>query len=190
MDYVKGHRESFEATNIHLFAASGSPDGRQTIVTSFRGENALAEGVLTVPLLETMMVLHRKADQKTETVEAQNRSKPIALGPITSLTITQNHDPRLSAERQKLPAFLDGQDTHRRNSLGSTFLPKNAIFTQSEAFEGTQAFNATFFFIVALKPDLMIRMGCRQSLKKGRRAIPMEVDCTDNTGNQVKCQSR
>jgi hypothetical protein len=63
-------------------------------------EYALAEGVLTVPLLEATLMLHRKTDQKTETVKAQNRSKPIALSPIKSLMIAQNHDPRLDAERQ------------------------------------------------------------------------------------------
>jgi hypothetical protein len=50
--------------------------------------------------------------------------------------IAQNHDLRLGVERQKLLVFLDGQDTHRRNSLGSTFLLKSMIFTQSEALEG------------------------------------------------------
>ena len=133
--------------------------------------------------------MHRKTDQKTETVEAQDWSKPIALGPITSLTIAQNHNPRLGSKWQKLLVFLDGQDTHCWNRLGGTFFSKSVIFTKGEAFESPQAFNATLFLIIALEPDLAIRMGSSQSLKKGRRTIPMKVDCTDNTGNRVECQN-
>ncbi len=133
--------------------------------------------------------MHRKTNQKLETVEAQNWSKPIALGPITSLTIAQNHNPRLGAKWQKLLVILDGQDTHRRNRLGGTFFPKSAIFTKGEAFESPQAFNATLFLIIALEPDLAIKMGSSQSLKMGRRAIPLKVDRTDNTGDRVECRN-
>jgi hypothetical protein len=125
-----------------------------------RRKNVLTAFVFAIPLLKSPMVLYGKADQKTETVKVQNRSKPVALGPITGLTITQNHDPGLSAKWQELLVFLDGQDAPRQNSLGGAFLPKGTIFTQGKSLEGTQAFGATFFLIVALEPNLTIGMGC------------------------------
>ncbi len=76
-----------------------------------------------------------------------------------------------------------------RIALEAPFSPKSAIFTQSEVFENTQTLNATLFLIVALEPDLAIRMGSRHSLKKGRRAVLMKVYHTDNTGERVECRS-
>ena len=92
--------ESLLKQPVFIFCGVGITGRWMDNCDLLRREYALAEGVLTVPLLETTTMLHRKTDQKTETVEAQNRSKLIALGPITSLTIAQNHDPRLGAERQ------------------------------------------------------------------------------------------
>ncbi len=153
-------------------------------------ENALTEGVFAIPLLETMVVLNREADQKMETVNAQDWSKLIALGPITGLMITQENGLGLSIKWHDLLVFLDNQDTHCRDSLGGTFLPKGAIFTQGKALEGAQACNATLFLEVALEPNLPIRMGCRKILKERGRAVPMEVDRTDNTGNRIECRRR
>jgi hypothetical protein len=53
-------------------------------------------------------MLDRQADQKTETVETKNRGKPIALRPITALTISQNNDPGLSTKWPEMLVFLDG----------------------------------------------------------------------------------
>jgi hypothetical protein len=52
-------------------------------------KKALTEGVFAIPLFETTTMLDRQADQKTETVETKNRGKPIALRPITALTISK-----------------------------------------------------------------------------------------------------
>jgi hypothetical protein len=123
--------ESLLKQPVFIFCGVGITGGWTDNCDFLRREYALAEGVLTVPLLETTTMLHPKTDQKTKTVKAQNRSKPIALRPITSLTIAQNHDPRLGAERQKLLVPLDGQDTNRWDSLRGTFLLKSAIFTHS-----------------------------------------------------------
>jgi hypothetical protein len=98
--------ESLPKQPVFIFCGVGITGGWTNNCDFLRRENALAEGVLTVPLLETTTMLHRKTDQKMETVEAQNWSKPIALGPITSLTIAQNHDPRLGAEQQSCSSFL------------------------------------------------------------------------------------
>ena len=92
--------ESLLKQPIFIFHNVGITGWRTNNCDFLRRKNALAEGILTVSLLKTTTVLHCKADQKTETVKAQNRSKPIALSPIKSLMIAQNHDPRLDAERQ------------------------------------------------------------------------------------------
>jgi hypothetical protein len=103
-------------------------------------------------------MLDRQADQKMETVETKNWGKPIALRPITALTISQNKDPGLSMKWHEMLVFLYGLNAHRWDCLGGTFLLKGGIFPQSKAFEGAQAFDAVLFLIVTLEPKFPIRM--------------------------------
>ncbi len=63
---------------------------------------------MAIPLFETTMMLDRQADEKMETVKTKNRRKPVALRPITALTISQNNDPGLSMKWHEMLVFLDG----------------------------------------------------------------------------------
>ncbi len=82
--------------------------------------------------------------------------------------------------------FLDGQNTHRRDGLRGTFLMQSSAFAQSKMFKSAKALNAILLLVIALKPDLTIRMGGRKSLKERRRAIPMQIDSTDDIHNRIK----
>jgi hypothetical protein len=53
-------------------------------------------------------------------------------------------------------------------------------------FKSTKTLNATLFLVIALKPDLTIKMGGRKSLEKKGGEILMEVESTDNICNQIK----
>jgi len=118
--------------------------------------------------------LCRKTDEKSEAVKTKNWGEALALCPFPTLTITQNDDPRFSAKGQKVLILLDGQDTHRRDGLWGTFLAQGSVLTQCKTFKSAETLDAILFFMVALKPDVMIRMSCGKGLKEGRRAIPME----------------
>jgi hypothetical protein len=63
---------------------------------------------------------------------------------------------------------------------------QSLVFVQSKIFKSVEALNAILFLIIALEPDLMIRMGGWESLKERRRAIPMQIDSTDNISNRIK----
>jgi hypothetical protein len=53
-------------------------------------------------------------------------------------------------------------------------------------FESAKAFNPVLLFVVALEPDLSIRMQEGKSLEERGRAIPVQVYSTDNIGNWIK----
>ncbi len=82
--------------------------------------------------------------------------------------------------------FLDGQNALRRDGLRGTFLTQSLVFAQSKTFKSAEALNAILLLVIALKPDLTIRMGGRNSLKERRRAIPMQIDSTDDIRNRIK----
>jgi hypothetical protein len=50
---------------------------------------------------------------------------------------------------------------------------KSTILAKSDFAISVKAFNATLLLVTALEPDLTIRMGGRQGLEQGGRAILM-----------------
>ena len=50
---------------------------------------------------------------------------------------------------------------------------------------GAHALDGIFFFVVTAKPDFAIRVVISQSLKEGRGAVVVYVDCAHNIGHWV-----
>ena len=56
---------------------------------------------------------------------------------------------------------------------------ERAVFTKRCLAEGAQAFNAMFLFIIALQPNLMVRMRVRKSFEKRGRTVFVEIHRID-----------
>jgi hypothetical protein len=67
-------------------------------------------------------MLDRQADKKLETVETKKQGQLIAFGPITTLAISQDNNPRLSLKGHELFVFLDSQKAHCWDGLRRAFL--------------------------------------------------------------------
>jgi hypothetical protein len=135
-------------------------------------------------------MLDRKADEITEAIKTEDRCKTIALRPLPTFTVAQNNDTRFGPKGHEIFVFLDGQNTHSRNSPRSTLFPQSPVFTQSETFKSAKAFNAVLLLIIALEPYFTIGVGRRKSLKERGRTIPMEVYSADDVGDRVERRPR
>jgi hypothetical protein len=87
--------------------------------------------------------------------------------------VPKHNDARFSSKRKKILVLFNSQNSHGEDCLGSSFLSKSTILTESDFAVSVKAFNATLLLVIALEPDLTIRMGCRQGLEQGGRAVPM-----------------
>jgi hypothetical protein len=110
--------------------------------------------------------LDREADEITEAIKTENGCKTIALRPLPAFTVAQYDDPRFGPKGHEIFVFLNGQNTHSRNSPRSTLFPQSPVFTQSETFKSAEAFNPVLLLIIALEPYFTIGVGRRESLKE------------------------
>ena len=155
-----------------------------------RRKDTLTEGIFAIALFQTPTFLCRKTDEKSGAVKTKNWGEALALRPFPTLTIAQNDDPRFSSKGHEVLILLDGQDTHRRDGLWGTFLSQGSVLTQCKTFKSAKILDTVLIFIVALKPDVTIRMSCGKGLKEGRRAISMEIDSAGNVCHGIKRRPR
>jgi hypothetical protein len=85
----------------------------------------------------------------------------------------EHNDARFILKWKKILVLFNGQGTHGGDCLRSSFLSKSTILAESDFAISVKAFNAMLLLVMALEPDLTIRMGGRQGLEQGGRAIPM-----------------
>ncbi len=53
------------------------------------------------------------------------------------------------------------------------------VFAERFLVEGAQALDATFLFVIALQPNLMVRMRVRKSFEKRGRTVFVEIHRID-----------
>jgi hypothetical protein len=157
--------KSLEKKPIFILASVCIPGRWADDSCLLRRKNALAEGVFAIPLLKAATVLSRQANQKSETIKSKNGCKTLAFGPVASFTITQNDNTRLRPKRHQILVLLNGENTHRRDGLWSTFLSECPVFAESDFSKSAHFFDTAFLLVITLKPNLTIRMSRRQSLQ-------------------------
>ncbi len=116
---------------------------------------------------------HRKTDKETERITTEYGAKPVQLGPDTVFMVPEHDNVRFSLKWKKILVLFISQDAHGGECLRSSFLLKSTILAESDFVISVKAFNATLLLVIALKPDLTIRMGGHQGLELGGRAILM-----------------
>jgi hypothetical protein len=146
----------------------------------------LTERVLAVALTKWMARSDGHAREETERILTKDRGKLLALFPNTVLVIPKDDDARFCMKRAEILIFLDSEDTHRGYGMRGPFFSESTILTQCDLLIGIESLDAAFLFKEAIKPDLSVRMGIRQSLQKGRWAVTMEVNGADEGGNRIK----
>jgi hypothetical protein len=77
--------------------------------------------------------------------------------------VAEDDDAGFGAEGEEIFIFLDGEDAHRRDGARGPPLAKGAILKEGELVEGAHGFDAVLFFVVALEPNLAVRMGVSES---------------------------
>ncbi len=56
---------------------------------------------------------------------------------------------------------------------------ESAVFAKRYLVEGAQAFDATFLFVIALQPNLTVRMRVSKSCEKRGRTVFVEIHRAD-----------
>ena len=98
------------------------------------------------------------------------------LRPTTVLAIAKDHDAGFGPKREEILVLFYGKDAHGRDGTGSTTFTEGPIFHEGELAEGAQGLDAALLLVVALQPDLAVRMRVGQGTKKGGWAIPVKVN--------------
>jgi hypothetical protein len=93
--------------------------------------------------------------------------------------IPEDDNAGFGTERSEILILLDSKDTHCGNCAWSTLLTQGPIFTKSELGVSVEALDATLLFEEAVHPNVTVGMGVSQSLEERGRAVPMEIDRTN-----------
>ncbi len=149
-------------------------------------KNALTERVLAVVLIKWMARSDGHACEETERILTKDRGELLALFQNMVLVIPKDDDARFCTKRVEILVFLDSEDTHHGDDTRGPFFPESMILTQCDLLIGIKSLDAAFLFKEAIKPDLSVWMGVRQSLQKERWAVTMEVNGADEGGNRIK----
>ena len=99
--------------------------------------------------------------------------------------VAKDHDARFCSNGKKVCVLLHREYAHCGDGARGSFLTEGSIFTKGDLLVGAHALDGVFFFIVTVKPDFTIGVVISQSLKKGRGAVAVEVDCAHNSSHWV-----
>ncbi len=66
-----------------------------------------------------------------------------------------------------------------------TLFVESTVFAKRYLAEGAQAFNATFLFVIALQPNLTVRMRVSKSCEKRGRTVFVEIHHADKRCNWI-----
>ena len=72
--------------------------------------------------------------------------------------VPEDNDARLGSDREHLFIPLHSENAHRGNRARGPFLDQRAILAKGKTFEGAHALNTVLLLIVALQPNLAVRM--------------------------------
>jgi hypothetical protein len=120
------------------------------------------------------------ACEETERILTEDGGKFVAFLPNAVFMVPKNNNARLGMKWAEILILLNSEDTHGGDSPRSPVFLESSIFTQRNLLIGIKVLDAMLFFKEAFKPNLPVRMSVCQRLEKGRWAVPMEVDGTDN----------
>ena len=97
-------------------------------------------------------------------ITPEDRRKFIRLGPDPVFVVTEDNDAGLGTVWKQTFIPLDREDTHYGNGSRGTFFTECTIFAKGDFAVGVEGFKATLFFLITLKPGLMIGMRVSKSL--------------------------
>ena len=112
------------------------------------------------------------------------------LRPITVLAIAKDHNAGFGPKREEILVLFDGKDAHGRDGAGSTTFTEGPILHEGELAKGAQGLDAAPLLVVALQPNLAVRMRVGQGAKKGGWAIPVEVDGANKVCHRIESRVR
>ncbi len=140
-----------------------------------RKEDALAKHVFAVTLTMGAMVLDGHADKEMERITSEDKRKFIKLGPDPVFVVPQHNDAGFGLMWEELFIPLECEDTHSGNGVRGALFTEYTILTKGDFVVGVEGFEASFFILITLKPDVAIRMQVGKSLQEGRRTFFVEI---------------
>jgi hypothetical protein len=129
---------------------------------------SLVKCIFAVTLTKRATVLDGHADKELERIASEDRRKFIRLGPDPVFVVTQHNDAGFGLMWEELFIPLDHENTHSGNGARGALFTECTILAKSDFAVGVEGFEASFFILITLKPDVAIRMQVGKSLQEGR----------------------
>jgi hypothetical protein len=116
---------------VFIFCCFRITNGRLNNSDFIRGEEALAEGVLAVPLFEDLSLLDCHAEKEAHCVGMEDRGVLVGLGPYPVFMIAKDNNAGFGTVGGHHLVWFDGEEAHGRYCPRGALLLKTAIFGQS-----------------------------------------------------------